>query len=238
MSFSINATDPDSDQLTYEWYLDDEDTGERTSSYVIDRLRISPGTYNLTVLVTDSEGNYIEHTWNLNVEPEGSKKSESSESGIGIIIAVVIIIIILIILLVLLVLRKKRTYGEIEDIFVISRAGLLLAHKSKEIRPDMDDDILSGMLTAIQDFVKDAFGEKSKFGLKRLDFGDSEIRLKRGNGYFIAVVFTGTEPANLEANLDKTIVNLEDKYGNVLETWAGNRSQLRGIKDQLDDLLK
>ena len=152
------------------------------------------------------------------------------------IIIISVIIIIIILLLILILIKKKRS--DIEDIFVISRAGILLAHKSKELRPDMDDTILSGMLTAIQDFIKDAFKDKTKFGLRRLDFGDSEIRLKRGNGFFIAVVLKGEEPKNLEEKLNKTIEKIEAKYGNILPNWKGNLGEVRGVKDQLDDLIK
>jgi parallel beta-helix repeat protein len=236
MTFSVNATDPDADQLSYEWFMNGEDTGERTSSYVLDRslLDSEPGTYNLTVKVIDSEGSITEHTWTVEIEPESSKKDSSSDLT-GIIILIVIIIIVILILIFIL-LRKKRS--DIEDIFVISKAGILLAHKSKELRPDMDDTILSGMLTAIQDFIKDAFKDKTKFGLRRLDFGDSEIRLKRGNGFFIAVVLRGEEPKKLEDKLNKTIERIEAEYGKILANWKGNLSEVRGVKDQLGDLLK
>jgi OOP family OmpA-OmpF porin len=102
----------------------------------------------------------------------------------------------------------------------------------------MDDDILSGMLTAIQDFVRDAFKDKSKFALKRLDFGESEIFMARGTGFYIAVVFSGTEPPELEEKLDKTITDIEAEFGEILKEWAGNRNEVRGIKDHLDGLLK
>ena len=236
MTFSVNATDPDSDQLSYEWLIDGEDTGERTSSYVLDRTRLDSGprTYNLTIKVIDSEGYITEQTWTVEIEPGSAKKDGSSDLTGFILLIVVIIIVILI--LIFLFFKKKRS--EIEDIFVISKAGILLAHKSKELRPDMDDTILSGMLTAIQDFIKDAFKDKTKFGLRRLDFGDSEIRLKRGNGFFIAIVLRGEEPKNLDGKLNKTIEKIEAEYGKVLATWKGNLSEVRGIKDQLGDLLK
>jgi hypothetical protein len=94
------------------------------------------------------------------------------------------------------------------------------------------------MLTAIQDFIKDAFKDKSKFGLRRLDFGDSVIHLKRGKGFYIAVVLSGDEPKNLAGRLDTTIKKIEGRYGKVLENWRGNLSEVRGIKDELDLIVK
>ena len=134
--------------------------------------------------------------------------------------------------------RSQDRVACAEDIFLISEAGILIAHKSRELRPDIDDDILSGMLTAIQDFIKDALKDKCKSGLKRLDLGDGAIHLKRGNSFYIAVVLSGTEPANLESKLNKTVAKIEAKYGKILEHWDGNRNKLTGMKDQLDELLK
>jgi hypothetical protein len=71
-----------------------------------------------------------------------------------------------------------------------------------------------------------------------LDFGDSVIHLSRGNGYYIAVVLSGEEPKNLEDKLNKTNAKIQAKYGGVLANWKGNLSEVRGIKDELDELLK
>ena len=236
ITFSVSATDPDSDQITYKWYVDSVDTGERASSFSFDRSSYGPGTYNLTVSITDDEGSTTEQTWTVDVKPV--KKEVFDEMFPFIILLIIVIVVVVIIIVILFLKKKKIPESYIEDIFIISKAGILLAHKSREMKPDIDDDILSGMLTAIQDFVKDAFADKSKFGLKRLDFGDSEIRLKRGKGFYIAVVFSGAEPANLEEKLDKTAADIEIEYGDILENWTGNRNQVRGIKDHLDDLLK
>lgn len=235
LTFSVTASDPDSDQLTYKWFVDGVDTGERASSFSFDRSSYGPGTYNLTVSVTDDEGTTTEQTWTVDVKPD---KKEVFDEMFPFIILLIIVVVIVIIIVILFLKKKKIPESDIEDIFIISKSGILLAHKSKEMRPDIDDDILSGMLTAIQDFVKDAFADKSKFGLKRLDFGDSEIRLTRGRGFYIAVVFSGAEPANLDEKLEKKAAGIEIEYGDILENWTGNRNQVRGIKDHLDDLLK
>jgi OOP family OmpA-OmpF porin len=146
--------------------------------------------------------------------------------------------VIAIIVALLSVYLWKKKQSEIEDVFIISNEGMLLAHKSKEIHPDMDDDILGSMLTAVQDFVKESFKEKSKFGLKRLDFGDSVIHIKRGKHIYTAVILSGKEPTDLDDSLGKLVTNIETKYEPVLETWDGNMEALRGLKDMLDDLLK
>jgi hypothetical protein len=241
ITFSVNASDPDLNHLDYTWFVDGGDTGERTETFIFDRSRYEPGTYVLTVKINDDTGASVEQSWTVEVEEEVKDKDKDGGSGstsdLTLYLLAAIAAIVVALVLVFLILKMKNK-TEIEDIFVISNSGILMAHKTKELRPDMDDNILSGMLTAIQDFIKDAFKDKSKFGLRRLDFGDSVIHLKRGKGFYIAVVLSGDEPKNLEGRLDTTIKNIEGKYGKVLEGWMGNLSEVRGIKDELDLLVK
>ncbi|UCE39124.1 MAG: putative Ig domain-containing protein [Thermoplasmata archaeon] len=233
MMFTITASDPDNDALTYEWFIDGNDTGVRGSSFTFDRSSYGHGTYNLTVKVTDENDSFMMQSWEVEVKPP--KKEEEEESlNIFLILAVVIAVICSLVLFMILK-RKKAT---IEDIFIISNSGLPLAHRSKELRPDVDDDILSSMLTAVQEFIRDSFREKSKYGLRRLDFGDSVIHIKKGEHIYIAVVLVGDEPQDLEETLENMVSRIESKYGEILEDWDGDMEQLRGIKDIMDELMR
>ena len=143
---------------------------------------------------------------------------------------------ILIIVTVLLFLFRKKT--PIEDVFVITNEGLLLAHKSRELRPDMDDDIFSSMLTAIQNFVKDSLKDKGKKGINRLDFGENEVVFKEGKHVYLAVVLSGESPSDLELKLDYTIAKIEANFGHILEDWDGTAEKVGGVRDLLGELLK
>src|SRR2546422_994317 len=51
----------------------------------------------------------------------------------------------------------KTSDAILEDVFLLNhKDGLLIKHETRRLRPDVDTDILSGMLTAVQAFVKDA----------------------------------------------------------------------------------
>jgi hypothetical protein len=225
LTFTINATDPDDEPVTYEWYVNGVDTGIRTRTFDFNRYLYDPGSHNVSVKISDNSGAQTEQTWTVDVEESTEKKTDDSDWLLYILIIVLIVIIVI---LALFFLLKKRT-SKIEDIFLISNGGVLLAHKSKELRPDRDEDILSGMLTAIQDFVKDAFTDQSKSGLKKLEFGDSVIHLRRG---------TGKEEHGLDDKLDKAVKNIETEYGDKLKNWNGKLNDVSDIKDQLDILLK
>jgi hypothetical protein len=228
--FSVSAFDPDLDSLTYEWYIDGIDTGERSPTFTLDRSLYDEGTYEVEVWITDENGSTTSQSWDITVQPE--EKEES------ILLFLIFAIVIAVIVGLILFYIWKKGQSEIEDVFIITNNGILLAHKSKEYHPDMDDDIMGSMLTAVQEFVKDSFKEKSKFGLKRLDFGDSVIHIQRGTYIYAAVILSGDEPTDFEETLEKLVTNIETKYAEVLEAWDGDLDTVRGLKDMLDDLLK
>jgi hypothetical protein len=230
--FSVNASDPDLDTLTYEWYINGDDTGERSSTFTLDRAQYDEGTYDLEVWITDGNGTTSSQSWDITVQPE---KQEEEKSNLMFLILAIVIVAVIALLLVYLLTKKK---SDIEDVFIISNSGMLLAHKSKELHPDMDDDILGSMLTAVQDFVNDSFKDKSKFGLKRLDFGDSVIHIKKGKHIYTAVILSGEEPSDLDDSLGELVTNIESKYENVFDSWDGDIEALRGLKDMLEELLK
>ena len=97
----------------------------------------------------------------------------------------------------------------IEDVFLIYRNGTLLAHQARRIKP-MDNDILSGMLTAIKDFVRDIFKSESKGELNELKYGKMKILIENGKYTFLAVVVTGIPPKDLRPRM-KRVVNLINK---------------------------
>ena len=47
----------------------------------------------------------------------------------------------------------------IDEVFLMTPTGMLLKHYTRRLRPDQDEDILAGMLTAVQNFVRDSLDE-------------------------------------------------------------------------------
>jgi hypothetical protein len=125
----------------------------------------------------------------------------------------------------------------IEDIFLIYIDGCLILHKTKEYREIVDEDIFSGMLVAVQNFVTDSFHKSATDGLRRLDFGESKILLENGPKFFIALVMEGEEPGLLPLFMVETINEIQDQFGETLDDWDGNLEKLKGIEDFVDKLL-
>ncbi|MGI0149709.1 MAG: hypothetical protein ACREDF_09295, partial [Thermoplasmata archaeon] len=125
----------------------------------------------------------------------------------------------------------------VEDVFLIHGDGRLIAHYSRKFREEIDEDIFSGMLTVVQDFVKDSFRARTRVGMKRLDFGDSKILIERSPHTFLATVLVGQEPKLLPLYMLQILKEVEDRYGTVLERWTGLLHQLEGVEDVIRKLL-
>src|SRR2546427_3254331 len=125
----------------------------------------------------------------------------------------------------------------VEDIFLIHSDGRLIAHHSRKFREEIDEDIFSGMLTVVQDFVKDSFRSRTRVGMKRIDFGDSKILIERSPHTFLAAVIVGQEPRLLPLYMLQVLKEVEDRYGTVLEKWTGLLHQLEGIDESIKKLL-
>ena len=125
----------------------------------------------------------------------------------------------------------------VEDVFLIHGDGRLIAHHSRKFREEIDEDIFSGMLTVVQEFVKDSFRSRARIGMKRLDFGDSKILIEHSPHTFLATVLVGHEPKLLPLYMLQILKEVEDRYGTVLERWTGLLHQLEGVDDVIKKLL-
>src|SRR5207244_7182418 len=125
----------------------------------------------------------------------------------------------------------------VEDIFLIHSDGRLIAHHSRKFREEIDEDIFSGMLTVVQEFVKDSFRSRTKVGLKRLDFGDSKILIERSAHTYLATVLIGEEPALLPLYMIEVLKEVKGKFGETLEKWSGMLHELAGVEELIRKLI-
>ena len=124
----------------------------------------------------------------------------------------------------------------VEDVFLIHSDGRLICHESRQFREEIDEDIFSGMLTVVQDFIRDSY-KRSKTTLKRLQFGDSTILIERSPHTFLATVLVGADPKLLPLYMAQVLEEVETKYGATLEKWTGLLHQLEGIDVLVKKLL-
>lgn len=148
------------------------------------------------------------------------------------------LMIFLIILLGAILVKRYKTRPIVEEVFFISEDGRLIAHSSTRTEEEIDEDILSSMLTGVKDFVSDAFirdkEERDEKGLNKLEFGEKSILLERGNHYFIALIFTGRDSF---PGLKGVMEDIEERYGSVLAKWDGEMRVFKGSDEIISRLL-
>ena len=123
----------------------------------------------------------------------------------------------------------KKDYVTIEEVFIISKAGLMITHTSRK-QINRDEQLTSGMLSALQDFVRYSFrGEDTTEGLARLDYADTTILIEQGKNIFAATV-TQTEHPQVREDLKKIVGIIEEIYKDVLMSWDGDSSRFTGAE--------
>ena len=125
----------------------------------------------------------------------------------------------------------------IQDVFVIANSGILLKHITREKKSFMDDDILSSMLTAVKDFVKDSFKTSEEGELDELQYGKLRIIIEYGKQVYIAAVIRGQESTQLRPMMKRTLKQIHRRFGRVLEEWDGDIAGIKGIEHNLNPLI-
>ncbi len=127
---------------------------------------------------------------------------------------------------------------QISDIFLIYHDGCLISYvtSGSGLKGDMDSDIVSGMLTAINNFVADTF-ETSGGMIKTLQYGQFNIYIERGVQMYLACVFSGEPKGNFRWKMRKILIDIWDEYKVYLKHWSGDVNELEGIDDMLRELI-
>ncbi|MCK5560818.1 MAG: hypothetical protein KAJ51_09510, partial [Thermoplasmata archaeon] len=179
------------------------------------------------------------------------------------------ILIILIVLLCgsLYIFKKYRGSYNIEDVFLVYNDGTLISHKTRRSWENADEDLVSAMFTAVQDFVRSSFAGQTKlkppqsslsstYGIsdspykqgnimnenewciKQLRLENHDIFIERGKYVYIAVIFTGNAGWNLHFQIRKIIIDINTNYSDVLKHWTGDMRKLVELENKIDPLIK
>ncbi|MDR1397190.1 MAG: OmpA family protein [Desulfarculales bacterium] len=95
----------------------------------------------------------------------------------------------------------------VEQVFLIhTETGIVLDYAENEGIKSQDADLVSAMLTAVQDFVKDCFaGGGQAAALESLQMGDLTILVERTPQAYIACVVRGTPPADFAGQINTSL---------------------------------
>ena len=129
------------------------------------------------------------------------------------------------------VVLKHTVQFRVEHVFLIHRkTGLLIEHVAAPEVTAQDPQLVSGMLSAIQDFVRDSFEGTDKNGggggIDTLRLGDVLLWCEEGPFAFLAAVIRGNPPESLHAALRETLTGIHDQYRSQLEEFEGDSATL------------
>ena len=124
-----------------------------------------------------------------------------------------------------------------KEAFLINTSGVVLAHtETREKTGVIDSDIVGGMLTAVQDFVKESFHGEDRETLRTLSVGKTKMIIEHSPNAYMAVVFTGYETEELRSDIKFLLRKVDEKYSKVLEGWDGDKEKIRGVESMVNNL--
>ncbi len=140
------------------------------------------------------------------------------------------------------VVLKHTVEFRVEHVFLIHRkTGLLLEHVAAPQAAAQDPQLVSGMLTAIQDFVRDSFEGAtggSGGGIDSLRLGDLLLWCEEGPFAFLAAVIRGNPPESLHAVLRETLTRIHEDLRIPLEEFEGDTAPLGDLATPLESCLQ
>jgi outer membrane protein OmpA-like peptidoglycan-associated protein len=144
--------------------------------------------------------------------------------------------------------RTGKTFAEVvlyhtliyrvEQVFLIhKKTGLLLQHVSAADARSRDADIVSGMLTAIQDFVQDSFQIEQGDALQTMQVGELNVWLESGPQATLAAVIRGHAPHDLRTALQRAIEKIHHDQAAAFNSFNGENSLFEAAHQHLESCL-
>jgi outer membrane protein OmpA-like peptidoglycan-associated protein len=136
------------------------------------------------------------------------------------------------------VLSHSLVY-RVEQVFLVHReTGLLLQHVAADEATAQDGDLISGMLTAIQDFVRDSFAGTAGEAVNTMQVGDLSVWVEQGPEAYIAAVIRGTPPSELRTAMNEALDGIQLQLGAALGDFSGDASPFVEAHPYLEDCLR
>jgi outer membrane protein OmpA-like peptidoglycan-associated protein len=145
-------------------------------------------------------------------------------------------------------LRTGRSFSEVvlmhsllfrvEQVFLIhKKTGLPLAHIVAPAVAIQDPGLVSGMLSAIQNFVHDSFNSPQGEGVEKLNVGELEVWVEDGPYAILAAVIRGMAPPDFRSTMVETLELLHRKFSTAMERFDGETAPIASAVDDLSACL-
>jgi outer membrane protein OmpA-like peptidoglycan-associated protein len=146
-------------------------------------------------------------------------------------------------------LRTGRSFTEVallhslvfrvEQVFLIhKKTGLSIGHAVASAVAMQDPSLVSGMLSAIQDFVRDSFHTAQGQGINRMNVGDLDVWIEDGPYAILACVIRGIAPRELRDRMAEVLENVHREYSGQLDEFDGETALFTKVQEELSRCLE
>jgi len=127
----------------------------------------------------------------------------------------------------------------VEQVFLIhKKTGLSLGHVVAPAIAMQDPSLVSGMLSAIQDFVRDSFHASQEQGINRMNVGDLDVWIEQGPYAIIACVIRGIAPRDVRVRMAEVLENVHREHAAQLDTFEGDTAPFAKVGEELSRCLE
>ena len=146
-------------------------------------------------------------------------------------------------------LRTGRSFAEVvmlrslvyrvEELFLIHReTSLSLLHVSADAESAQDSDMVSGMLSAIQDFARDGLKAGQDAALEEFRVGELQVWIAPGRHAYLAAAIRGNPPRELRTMLEETIESVHILKASALAKFEGDAAEFESLRPELEACLR
>lgn len=137
-----------------------------------------------------------------------------------------------------IVIKHALVY-RVEQAFLIhASTGILLEHVSAPDLQVPDADLISGMMSAIQDFVHDSFRPGEGARLSTFTVGEHMVQVEAGPGALLALVIKGQAPDSVLQNQQDTLETIHVEFANQLADFSGDSAAFAASRPLLESCLE
>jgi outer membrane protein OmpA-like peptidoglycan-associated protein len=136
------------------------------------------------------------------------------------------------------VVLKHTLVYQVEHVFLVHRhTGLLIAHVAADNAVSQDPQLVSSMLVAIQDFVRDSFSGAEHQGVDSVRLGELRLWSEPGPFALLVAVIRGDPPEGLHDTLRNTLSRIHAERHHALENFNGDSEGLGDVDARLRELV-
>ena len=132
-------------------------------------------------------------------------------------------------------LLKESMPFYIRAVFLIQKhSGLVISTAYCHEKPQLESEMVAGMLTAIRSFVSEYIAKADDVSeINEIDYGNSQIILEVAGHCYLAVVIDGTHTKQYKEKMSSIFSNLLQDYGEDIAAYEGNSETIPSEVDQL-----